>query len=517
MTSEQILKLLAEGEGLTVEFKECVNELNSGVFETVCSFSNRYGGYLLLGVKNNGAVIGVNPTAAQVMKKNFVNTLNNTQRFAPTLFLSLEEINIDGKLILCVYVPVSSQIQMFSAKIYDRNEDGDFDITKSTELIAHLSRRKSTQFTEREIFPYARKEDFRFDLMPLVKQRAINRRSDHPWAGMTDMEIMKSAGLYEDDLITGKKGFNRAAILLFGRDDIIQQAIPGYVTDCLLRVNNVDRYDDRERVDTNLVESFDLLMSFIEKHTLDRFFLIDNLNVSVRSHIAREVVSNILMHREYSGTFPARIIIEKDRLVAENWNRSLHPGRITLDNLNPYPKNPLLARFFVNIAYADTLGSGVRNLYKYTKIYSGGEPELSEGDIFITVIPLGVSAYGSAAHKTSDNAAEVADNAAEVADNATEVADNATEVADNAAEVADNAAEVADRLTAREKTFLKALLPCFARHEWITNASAREHTGNSEGSVKRFLRNLTEKQVLEVRGGNRNRQYKLKGRGRVRQ
>ncbi|MDR1183382.1 MAG: winged helix-turn-helix transcriptional regulator, partial [Coriobacteriales bacterium] len=50
--------------------------------------------------------------------------------------------------------------------------------------------------------------------------------------------------------------------------------------------------------------------------------------------------------------------------------------------------NPILARFFVNIGFADTLGSGVRNLYRYTKIYSGKEPELIEGDIFQTIIPL---------------------------------------------------------------------------------------------------------------------------------
>jgi ATP-dependent DNA helicase RecG len=42
----------------------------------------------------------------------------------------------------------------------------------------------------------------------------------------------------------------------------------------------------------------------------------------------------------------------------------------------------------LNIGRADKLGSGVRNLYKYTKIYSGEEPELIEGDIFKTIVPL---------------------------------------------------------------------------------------------------------------------------------
>ena len=34
------------------------------------------------------------------------------------------------------------------------------------------------------------------------------------------------------------------------------------------------------------------------------------------------------------------------------------------------------------------LGSGVRNIYKYNKIYSGAEPTFIEGDIFKTIIPL---------------------------------------------------------------------------------------------------------------------------------
>jgi ATP-dependent DNA helicase RecG len=48
----------------------------------------------------------------------------------------------------------------------------------------------------------------------------------------------------------------------------------------------------------------------------------------------------------------------------------------------------LLASFFVNIGRADTLGSGMRNLYKYTGLYSHAEPVLSEGDIFEIRIPL---------------------------------------------------------------------------------------------------------------------------------
>ncbi|MCM1179561.1 MAG: winged helix-turn-helix transcriptional regulator, partial [Clostridium sp.] len=56
--------------------------------------------------------------------------------------------------------------------------------------------------------------------------------------------------------------------------------------------------------------------------------------------------------------------------------------------------NPIIAKFFANIGYADSLGSGVRNLYKYTKIYSNAEPDIEEGDIFRILIPIDNSKVG---------------------------------------------------------------------------------------------------------------------------
>ena len=150
---------------------------------------------------------------------------------------------------------------------------------------------------------------------------------------------------------------------------------------------NMDRYDDRDDVRTNLIDSYDRLTEFISRHIDDKFFLEGTQRISVRSIIAREIVSNILMHREYSSPYPAKIIIEKGRILTENANKTYHYGRI-LATSTPYPKNPVIAKFFNNIGRADELGSGVRNLYKYTKMYSDGEPVLFEDDVFKVEIPL---------------------------------------------------------------------------------------------------------------------------------
>ena len=392
MTINKLEELLKEREGFKLEYKECVNGLNNSVFETVASFSNRYGGYILLGVKEledrTGCVIGVNPKCVDDMKRNFINVLNNPNNISPSLFLNLETMEYNGMIVLWVYVPVSSQIQFCNNKIYDRNGDGDLDISTSSDLVANLSRRKSSEYTERQIFEYATEEHLCMESVAKARKLAMNKDRYHPWKDMTDIELLKSAGLYEENMMTGKKGFNLAAILLFGKPETIQSCVPGYKTDAIYRVDNVDRYDDRLIVEENLIESYELLMEFIAKHTNDKFFLVDNVNMSVRSAIAREIVSNLLVHREFGSAFPAKMVIEKDRIYTENWNRSQRVGKIELNEFTPYPKNPLLAKFFVNIGYADALGSGVRNLYKFTKIYSGGEPDFEEGDVFRLMVPL---------------------------------------------------------------------------------------------------------------------------------
>ena len=114
----------------------------------------------------------------------------------------------------------------------------------------------------------------------------------------------------------------------------------------------------------------------------------DTVNKSLRNTIVREMVSNTLMHREFSSSYTAKFVIEKERMYVENANRAANDGCITVDNLDPNPKNPIIAAFFRNIGYADQLGSGVRNLFKYSKYYSGQEPQFIESDVFRIIVPL---------------------------------------------------------------------------------------------------------------------------------
>lgn len=129
-------------------------------------------------------------------------------------------------------------------------------------------------------------------------------------------------------------------------------------------------------------------MEFGHKHLLDKFFLEDDHRMSLRNIITREMIANTLIHREYTSSYQAKFVIEKNRMYIANANRASQEAVITPDNMEPSPKNPIIASFFRNIGYADQLGSGVRNLFKYSKFYSGKNPKFIEGDIFRIIVPL---------------------------------------------------------------------------------------------------------------------------------
>jgi ATP-dependent DNA helicase RecG len=541
---DKIKQILRDGEGLTVEFKRCGSELANSVYETVSAFSNRYGGHILLGVEDGGNISGANPRAVANMKRNFANSLNNPQRFEPTLFLALEEAVINDKTVLWCFVPPSSQVVMFGGRIYDRAEDGDMDITRNSEMVAQLHRRKAADYSERKIFPYAKNGDFDFArLMPKVRRLAANRLPDHPWADMTDEEILRSAGLYQKDRETGKSGYNLAAVLLFGRDEVIRSCTANYVTDALCRRENADRYDDRLMVRTNLIDAYGQLIEFIGKHTLDKFFLEGGQSVSIRSKIARELVSNILVHREYTSAYPAKIIIERGRIVTENWSHPKTPGRIDPNSFTPYPKNPLLANFFIQIGRADVLGSGVRNLYRFARIYSGGEPELTDGDVFKAVVPLALpngAARGNLGDKSSDNGivsdnGDTGNNASDnVDDNLSDkVSDNKVmsdndDFTDNTGDngiihdnsgynlsdkmndnISDNLSDdLNDKMSYNARC--QAIIAYIIKYGEINAATTAKIIGRSPQTARRILAQLVKDGVLDAAGANRNRKYQTK-------
>ncbi len=384
----QLLGLISQSEGIDLEFKTCRNQLSRDVYETVCAFLNRHGGTVLLGVTDSGDIQGIEQEAVAQIKKDFVTAINNPQKIHPPAYMSVDEVAVEGKPVLHVYVPESSQVHRCNGRIYDRNEDGDLDITDHTRQVADLYQRKQATYSENKIYPYAGLDELEREQIAKCRKIAILRQEDHPWRNMDDMELLKSAQLYQKDPETGKNGVTLAGLLLLGKRSPLLSAVPHHRTDLILRKVNLDRYDDRDFVDVNLVESYERIMAFVAKHLPDPFYLEGTTSISIRDAIFREVASNILIHREYTNAFPAKLIIERGQVRTENSNKPHGFGVLNPETFTPFPKNPVIAAFFRQIGRADELGSGMRKMMRYGLGYGGADPEMIEGDVFRIVVKV---------------------------------------------------------------------------------------------------------------------------------
>ena len=106
---------------------------------------------MLLGVSDVGEVTGVDPDSVAQIKKDFINTVNNPQKMNPPCYLSVKKMQSEGKIVLHVLIPESSQVHRCNGRIYDRNEDGDLDITDHTRTVAELYQRKQISYTENKL------------------------------------------------------------------------------------------------------------------------------------------------------------------------------------------------------------------------------------------------------------------------------------------------------------------------------------------------------------------------------
>lgn len=94
------------------------------------------------------------------------------------------------------------------------------------------------------------------------------------------------------------------------------------------------------------------------------------VNINARDRILREIVSNTLAQGLQKSGYPAKMIIDDEKITVENSNLAHVMGALNLHKFEPFPKNPAISKVFREIGLADELGSGMRNTYKYTQLYS---------------------------------------------------------------------------------------------------------------------------------------------------
>ncbi len=388
---QRILNLIAKGEKKTTEFKLCKNGLTKSIYETVCAFLNTNGGTIILGVNDNGEIEGVNRDKVDAIKKDFTTSMNNPQFINPTYILPLEEIEKDGKLLLYIQVPESSEVHKYRNKIFIRNHEGDFDISDNRIELTNLYLLKQQNYTENRVYPYINiEEDLKEELIERTKKTYAFKTNNNDWKEMSNLVFLKKNQLYLEDSKTKESGITLAGLLLFGTDFTIHRVLPAYRIDLLKRINDTERYDDREIIECNLIEAYYKCMDFIRKCLPSPFFLEGDHRVDLREIIFREIIANMLIHTEYSKNLTSWVEIYRDKVEVINGNRPIFNCIINIKNCKAIQKNPNIASVFRMLDLAEQIGSGTMKLCKYCKAYGGSEPIMLDENNFKFTLPINV-------------------------------------------------------------------------------------------------------------------------------
>ena len=111
MTPDKLKAIIAQKEGTEIEFKESKDNLARKVYDSICAFLNRRGGHVVLGAKDNGEIVGINPAKVQEPIDQLAKDMNNPQLFKPTYYLTYEPMDIDGKKI--IYLEASARAALY--------------------------------------------------------------------------------------------------------------------------------------------------------------------------------------------------------------------------------------------------------------------------------------------------------------------------------------------------------------------------------------------------------------------
>lgn len=96
-TVETIKSIIKDGESSTAEFKK---SFDKEAIETIVAFANTKGGYLFIGIKDDGVPFGV--SVGNESLQNYINQIKNSTE--PALIVDIEPIKLEEKIILVIKV-----------------------------------------------------------------------------------------------------------------------------------------------------------------------------------------------------------------------------------------------------------------------------------------------------------------------------------------------------------------------------------------------------------------------------
>ncbi len=517
MTTDKFIALTRKGEDTRIEYKTCTEEISESLYESVCSLLNHSGGQILVGVKNDGTILGVNPDKIEQLRTDIVNCINNPELFLPCPYFTPRIMEVEGKKVIQLDIPCGQYVYRFKGRYWDRNDDADIDVTDQPELLLSIFERKNPHLFEERIVEGLTMEHLDAKTFQYCRNILATIQPSHSWLQMTNEELLLSAHLARKDGV--KLQLKYAALILFGTEDAITELIPRYRFEAMFHMctyaqyNDMtqfpSRYDDRRTIRQNLIQVYDQLGAFVERYLPDKFYLPANTmqRQNLRWDLFREIVGNICVHTDFSSGYACFFHVFKDRVVTKNPTRLLPEipeGKLTIQQLSNYTKNPLLVRVFHELNWAEDLGSGTRNILRYAPLYYPGyKIEINSGSQFI----FSITYQDENVHENVPNKGKMSPTETEKVPNKNKKSPtDAPELTDEELSLKPFERKI---IISKRKSRQQAIVGMISIDSHVTVETMAEELDVDKKTIKRDLKELKDNHVIERLGGTFGGEWRI--------
>lgn len=387
MTVVDTLCLLTAGEDLTTEFKTHVNDRE--LVKAVACIANGDGGVLLLGVDDDGTVVGARPRHGKsTVPERVAAVIQNLTE--PPLAVRVSVDLIEGLEVVRVDIPradpgpVGTKEGVFTRRAIDATGQ-----PQCAPMTAHEIVSMGMVTRGQDYAAAVASEATMSDLDPreFDRFRAMCAASGDDLGRLSDSDVLKALGL-----VPLTAPVSLGAVLLFGQEAAVQRWIPN--AEFLFQdLRGTDDALNHRLVGPLLRVASDLGELLDARNTTTELLAgLHRIEIPlIPSVTRREAIANALVHRDYAALGATRVQMTAGEFVVANPG-SLPPG-VTVDNIleQSRPRSPILAAAFKRAGLVERRGKGVNDMFEQQLRAGRDAPDYSRTtpDSVLVAVSLG--------------------------------------------------------------------------------------------------------------------------------
>jgi ATP-dependent DNA helicase RecG len=372
-------------ESHLLEFKRELPQ-NDQIVKTVIGFCNQAGGSLIIGVDDDGTIVGL--PEDEVMQVIEWMEPSVYQSCSPPIIPKVLAQRIANKLILVI--TVSSGMN----KPYYRTSEG---LEKGTYIRIGRSTIRATADMIEELKWQSR--GLSFDAMPVYQAKINDLNSDkindflesrrQKAKVKVDNEILRSYKLVTEE--HSQEFPTVAGVLLFGKD------VNFFFSEAMIICTHFSGTSERNVIATrdcigNLFEQFSEAYHFILSQLNRSFKIIGprrDEQLEIPESAIRELLLNAIVHRNYHLRSPSKIAIYEDRIEIFSPGGFPTPFPNILQGLTD-ARNMTICKVFREAQYIEKLGSGIIEAFESYAKAGLSPPEIINNDNHVKcILPRG--------------------------------------------------------------------------------------------------------------------------------